>query len=172
MYKLFNPTLKQKELAVGHFLYRVWQLMNASSYPKVDDRIIHNALIESTLTHSRALYEFFGRTKRFRDHKDKSEKDDVLVADYGFTSSKVSINKDYLMRLNKDLAHFTYSERVTKEQKAWDYRQLVQPILLRSREFIEHLLQKYPALTSDQVIECKQQLSEMDVWLKQMKIEK
>ncbi|MCB0155560.1 MAG: hypothetical protein KDF65_12260 [Anaerolineae bacterium] len=135
-------------------------------------KIVHNALVESTLAHSRALCEFFERTKRTKDYRSKSEKDDVLVIDYGFVPSKVNVNRDYIARLNKDLAHFTYSERITKEQKEWDYKQLVQPILIRSREFIEHLLQSYPTLTSDQVTQCKKRLEQIDEWIKQIEIEK
>jgi len=172
MHEPFNPTQKQKELALGHFLYRVWQLIGASSYPPVDDKIVHNALVEATLIHSRALFEFFGRTTRTKDKKNKTEKDDVLVTDYGFHSSKININPSYKERLNKDLAHFTYSERVTREQKAWDYSQLVEPILLRSRDFIEHLLLDYPALSSDQRSQCKERLWQIDEWLQQKKIKK
>jgi hypothetical protein len=146
MDKSFHPTPKQKEIALGHFLYRVEQLIGASLSRQLNDQIVHNALVESTLIHSRALLEFFERESRTKDHK-RYEKDDVLLADYGFSPTKIDINPDYKERLNKDLAHFTYSERVTQDQKTWNYKELVHPILLRAKDFIKHLLQNYPTLT-------------------------
>ena len=130
MDKSFHPTPNQKDIALGHFLYRVEQLMHSSMPRPMLDQIVRNALIESTLVHSRALLEFFERKSRTKDHKGY-EKDDVLLADYDFIPTKAVINPNYKDRLNKDLAHFTYSERVNQDQKKWNYKELVHPILLR-----------------------------------------
>jgi hypothetical protein len=84
MDKLFRPTPELKDIALGHLLYRLWQLMRSSMHHHpVDDQIVYNALVESTLVHSRALVEFFERKSRTRDRKGY-EKDDVLLSDYGF----------------------------------------------------------------------------------------
>jgi hypothetical protein len=61
-----------------------------------------NAVVESTLIHSRALLEFFERKSRTKDRKGY-EKDDVLLADYGFMPTKAVINPNYKERLNKGL---------------------------------------------------------------------
>ena len=138
MDKSFHPMPEQKDIALGYFLYRVEQLTGASLSRQVNDQIVHNALVESTLIHSRALLELFERESRTKDRK-RYEKDNVLLADYSFSPAKVNINPTYKERLDKDLAYFTYSERVTQDQKEWNYKELV-PILLRAKDFINHLL--------------------------------
>jgi hypothetical protein len=165
MDKSFHPTPNQKDIALGHFLYRVGQLMGSSGHDPVYDQIVHNALVDSTLIHSRALLEFFERESRMKDRKGY-EKDDVLLADYGFIPTKAVINPNYKDRLNKDLAHFTYSERVTRDEKKWNYEELVHPILLGAKAFIEHLLQNYPTLTSGRREECKRRLQEIDRYMR------
>jgi hypothetical protein len=165
MDKLFRPTPELKDIALGHFLYRLEQLMGSSMHRPGEDQVVYNALVESTLVHSRALVEFFEREIRTRDRKGY-EKDDVLLADYDFVPFKVDINASYKDRLNKDLAHFTYSERVTKDQKKWKYEELVHPILLRAKDFIEHLLQNYPNLTLERREQCKRLLDQIDKYMK------
>jgi hypothetical protein len=164
MDKSFRPTPELKDIALGHFLYRLEQLMGSSMHHPVYDQILRNALVESTLVHSRALLEFFERERRTKDRKGY-EKDDVLLEDYGFISAKVLINPIYKQRLNKDLAHFTYSERVTTDQRKWNYQELVPPILLKAREFIDYLLQNYPTLTPDRRERCKRQLERIDKYI-------
>jgi hypothetical protein len=164
MDKSFRPTPELKDIALGHFLYRLEQLIRSSMHRPVDGQTVRNALVESTLIHSRALLEFFERESRTKDRKGY-EKDDVLLADYGFISAKVVINPIYKERLNKDLAHFTYSERVTTDQKKWNYQELVPPILLKARDFIAYLLQNYPTLTPDRREQCKRRLEQIDRYI-------
>jgi len=165
MDKLFRPTPELKDIALGHFLYRLAQLMGSSKPRPTIDQVVRNALVESTLIHSRALLEFFERKGRTKDRKG-FERDDVLLTDYDFTPFKVDIDSSYKDRLNKDLAHFTYSERVTKDQKKWKYEELVHPILLCAKAFIEHLLQSSPTLTSGRREECKRRLQEIDRYMR------
>ena len=165
MDKSFHPTPNQKDIALGHFLYRVGQLMGSSGHDPVYDQIVHNALVDSTLIHSRALLEFFERESRMKDRKGY-EKDDVLLTDYGFMPIRGVINPNYKDRLNKDLAHFTYSERVTRDEKKWNYEELVHPILLRAKDFIAHLLRDYPNLTLERREQCKRRLEEIDKYMK------
>jgi hypothetical protein len=164
MDKLFHPTPKQRDIALGHFLYRVEQLIFSSMRRPTVDQVVHNALVESTLVHSRALLEFFER--KSRTNRKGYEKDDVLLADYGFSPFKVQINPNYKKRLDKDLAHFTYSERVTSDEKKWNYEELVHPILLGTKDFIEHLLQNYPNLTLEGRDRCQRLLEEIDKYMK------
>ena len=165
MDKSFHPTPKQKDIALGYFLYRLEQLMGSTMHRPVEDQVVHNALVESALIHSRALSEFLARKSRTKDRKD-FEKDDVLLADYGFSSFKVDINPNYKERLDKDLAHFTYSERLTEDQKRWNYKELVHPILLRAKDFIKHLLQNYSTLTPERREQCKRRLGQIDEYMK------
>ena len=165
MDRSFKPTPELKDIALEHFLYRVGQLMGASLPRHLTEQVVRNARVESTLIHSRALLEFFERESRTKDRKGY-EKDDVLLADYGFSPTKVDINPNYKERLNKDLAHFTYSERVTQDQKEWNYKELVHPILLRAKDFIEHLLKNYPDLTLERREQCKRRLEEIDKYMK------
>jgi hypothetical protein len=164
MDKSFHPTPEQKDIALGHFLYRVWQLIGASLPRQMTDQVVRNASVESTLIHCRGLLEFFERKSRTKDRQGY-EKDDVLLADYGFRPTKVDINPNYKERMDKDLAHFTYSERVTQDQKEWNYKELVHPILLRAKDFIEHLLQNYPTLTLEQREQCKRWLEEIGKYM-------
>jgi hypothetical protein len=164
MDKLFHPTPDQKDIALGHFLYRVEQLIGASLSRQVNHQMVHNALVESTLIHSRALLEFFERESRTKDRKGY-EKDDVLLADYSFSPAKVNINPSYKERLDKDLAHFTYSERVTQDQKTWNYKELVHPILLRAKDFIKYLLQNYPNLTLERREQCEKTVERIDKYM-------
>src|SRR5262249_5684391 len=163
MDKSFHPTPEQKDIALGYFLYRVEQLTGASLSRQVNDQIVHNALVESTLIHSRALLELFERESRTKDRK-RYEKDNVLLADYSFSPAKVDINPNYKERLNKDLAHFTYSERVTQAQKTWNYKELV-PILLRAKDFIEYLLQNYATLSLERREQCKKTVERIDKYM-------
>jgi hypothetical protein len=48
------------------------------------------------------MLEFFERKSRTKDRKGY-EKDDVLLADYGFMPTKAVINPNYKERLNKGL---------------------------------------------------------------------
>jgi len=164
MDELFHPTPKQKDIALGHFFYRVEQLIFSSMLRLTPDQIVHNALVESTLVHARALLEFFERKSRTKDPS-RYEKDDVLLADYGFSPFKVRVNPNYKKRLDKDLAHFTYSERVSSDEKKWNYEELVHPILLGTKDFIEHLLQNYPNLTLERHDRCKRLLEEIDKYM-------
>ena len=79
--------------------------------------------------------------------------DDVLAIDYGFAARKVEIGSRYRERLNKDLAHLTYSRGERElEEKYWPINQIVPPILIRSREFIKHLLSDYLLANSAEAI--------------------
>ena len=84
-------------------------------------------LVEARLIHIRALLDFFQQEKR-RVRK-KSELDDVLSSDYGFAQCIVGIDKPYKERLNKDLAHLTYS-RASRlpSDKPWPRDKVILPI--------------------------------------------
>ncbi len=140
--EIFNPTPEHKEKILDAVFYEIEQLLFACSY-KSGIINVDNALLESTLLHSRSLLDFYEKSKRRTRRKgnQKVELDDVLATDFNFYARKIQIPPQDRDRLNKDLAHLTYS-RVDRSQndKWWDYKQVVFPILHRSREFLDHLI--------------------------------
>ena len=154
----FSPTPHQKQTILEAFFYEVEQLLDASS-TKTHNTCLNNALLESTLVHARILLDFYERPTRTIRHEGKQqiEMDDVLAVDYGFPARQVEIPPVERERLNKDLAHLTYSRADRRpEDKGWDYRKVVYPILTRSKEFIEHLLFTGTASSDPRTIEgCK-----------------
>jgi hypothetical protein len=137
----FTPSADQLKDALEHIYYEITQLI--ATLPGNTNYIaLNNALLESRLIHIRALLDFFQKTAR--SIKNNSELDDVLCLDYGFVSQPVAIPADYRERLNKDLAHLTYSrsERLPKD-KPWPQDKVVAPILERSKLFGEHIVSAY-----------------------------
>jgi hypothetical protein len=167
--KKFCPTSQQKRDALQHVFYEIDQLLNAlgllvkgivkTNEPALSN-ILGNALLESWLLHARILLDFFERSKRStgRRNREQVELDDVLVIDYGFEPCEVEIDPYYRRRLNKDLAHLTYSRGKRElEEKRWPANQIVPPILIRSSEFIRHLLSDYYQENSAEIQPTKQE---------------
>jgi hypothetical protein len=164
----FIPQPKQKQLILNALFYEIEQLIEASSSGiggssfnfdiEDNDPYIVNALLESTLLHSRNLLGFF---EQFTRHKD-----DVLAEDFGFAHRTINIDPEYRRRLNKDLSHLTYSRlsRNTLEDKFWDYNQLVYPILDRSKEFFEYLLAGNLPANNEQTIQACKSILEKINW--------
>ena len=136
----FTPSPAQLKGALEHVYYEIAQL--TETLIGSNNVAVNNALVESRLIHVRALLDFFERSTR-RVMKG-TEMDDVLSLDYGFAPQTVGISSLYQERLNKDLAHLTYSrsERLATE-KPWPHDQVVLPILGRCKQFAEHLISNY-----------------------------
>ncbi len=136
----FTPSAEQLKGTLEHIYYEISQLIITLTI--TDDIALNNALLESRLIHVRALLDFFQKPRR-RQWK-KAELDDVLCLDYGFASQSVAIPDRYQERLNKDLAHLTYSrsQRLPID-KLWPPDKVVVPILEPSRRFCEHLISSY-----------------------------
>jgi hypothetical protein len=101
-------------------------------------QLIHNCCIEATLVHTRALLEFFERSRK---DKNRPHKDDVLAEDYGFPTQLFSFSNDLRKRINLSVAHLSYARaRVAAVERHWDFHAFVPPILLRASEFFRHLL--------------------------------
>jgi hypothetical protein len=131
----FAPTTSQKVLALDeHVHYEIEQFVIgiACMFGKVANQYSENVLVEATLVHTRILLDFFQtkEAKRF--------KDDVLAADYDFPVSPVGIPKADEDRLNKEVAHLTYS-RLKVKDKRWNWEVIAPPMLERIAEFIEAL---------------------------------
>jgi hypothetical protein len=136
----FSPTPAQLKGALEHIYYEIAQL--TETLIGTNSTAINNALVESRLIHVRALLDFFQKSAR-RTFKGK-ELDDVLSLDYGFGPKTIGIPSSYQERLNKDLAHLTYSraDRPPAE-KPWPHDQVILPILSCSKQFGEHLISNY-----------------------------
>jgi hypothetical protein len=136
----FTPSTEQLKGALEHIYYEIAQL--TETLIGTNNVALNNSLVESRLIHVRALQDFFQKSAR-RTRKG-NELDDVLSLDYGFGPQPVNIPPAYQERLNKDLAHLTYSrsQRLPKD-KPWPHDQVVLPILERSKQFSEHLISSY-----------------------------
>ena len=136
---------RSEEGCIGRVLYEIEQLLAASGNP-TRNLWLNNALLESTLIHVRVLLDFYERQERSvqRAGSDQQEMDDVLVSDYGFPSRQMAITSKDRERLNKDLAHLTYSRtQRTPPDKRWVYKDVVGPVLARSQEFLTYLIDNY-----------------------------
>ena len=141
----FSPTAPQTRAALEAILYEIEQLLGASGV-QTKNLWQNNALLESTLIHVRVLLDFFEKSSRStrRQGTDKVELDDVLSLDYGFPAQQISISSDDRERLNKDLAHLTYSRTLRGPQdKKWKYKEMVGPVLERCEKFLAHLEANY-----------------------------
>lgn len=134
----FVPTTHQLNETLGHIFYEIAQITETLSI-MADSIVVNNALVEARLIHIRALLEFFQQKIRMVRRND--ELDDVLASDYGFDHCTVGIDQPYTERLNKDLAHLTYS-RASRlpSDKPWPYDKVIMPMLKCCERFGEHLI--------------------------------
>jgi hypothetical protein len=144
----FIPTDEQLINMLPHIHYEISQMtetlwagasilndLSGSSCPMQ----LENALWKSCIIHARVLLDFFEFEKR-RSRYEK-EMDDVLSADYGFQSQKVEIAPHYRDRMNKDLAHFTYSKAYrTFTDSLSPVTKVFLPLLQRCALFCEYLI--------------------------------
>jgi hypothetical protein len=117
----FVATNDERVHALGAVLYEIQQFC-LSWFEVLNPNAVNparNAFLESMLLHARALTDFFGRGKR--PTKDGQELDDVLSVDFGFERSDLKAFSDLRTRINKEVAHISYSRaaRKTPKEKAW-----------------------------------------------------
>ena len=142
MTKRYEATNQAKAEALGAVFYEIQQLW-ASSHLVGQPAVVMNAFLESMLVHVRVLLHFFERERRSTRGAgaDRRENDDVLSVDYGFPARPIDLNSQYRSRLNKDLAHLSYSrnERRVPDEKEWPRQEVVRPLIERCIEFIDFL---------------------------------
>ncbi len=128
----YNPTPTEKAGALFDVAYEIEQVPGLLKDSPTPDKITCNARLEALLLHTRVLLDFFEHSKR--------EHDDVLATDYDFPAKPLALNPEIQNRLNKELAHLTYSRQQRKgPAKRWYPRDL-KPLLQRSLEFAEHVV--------------------------------
>ena len=151
----YNPSKAELIEALVHIHYEIAQLLE--SLNNVNHKGIQNALIESRLLHVRVLIDFF--EKKQRSSYQGKEKDDVLSVDYGFPAKKINISSQDKTRLNKKLAHLTYSRvNSTKEDSDWYFEKTIQPVLIRNIEFCKHMVSNFLPINSPLTVEHWQEL--------------
>lgn len=130
--KHFSPSPDHKLKGLEHVLYEIemfTELPASSAYP-----LVSNCLTEAFLIHTRVLCDFFQKPRI---------KDDIISDDYGFPQSSLGISSDIETRFDKCLAHVTYSRICFKDEddtKRWLLTHFRPRLILRIREFLEHLI--------------------------------
>jgi len=146
----YVPSQSEKAAALSDVAYEIEQIFALlSTWPR-QMGLQQNAWLEAALIHTRQLLDFFEDSNR--SVSKGRENDDVLALDFGFTAQPVVFNTLYRERLNKDLAHLSYSrQQRTGAAKSWNLT-LLQPLLERCREFADHVVAAWPSsLAADQV---------------------
>ena len=145
----FVPTEADRIGSLTHVAYEMEQIRDLlSTFPR-EQGLQMNAWLEALLIHVRLLLDFFEYTRR--SVTKGQENDDVLACDYGFPASHVEISTIFRERLNKDLAHLSYSrQKRLGAAKQWDVRDL-SPLLVRCREFAEHVCENWADKVSPDV---------------------
>ena len=128
----YVPMVEEITTALDHVFYEIQQLTLIAD-KATSERPLNNAIVESRLLHVRNLLNFFEHSP--------TPKDDVLSTHYGFPASRIDVETQDRERLNKDLAHLTYSRTQRSEaDKVWPHGRAVLPVLTRCRSFAEYVL--------------------------------
>jgi hypothetical protein len=101
-----------------------------------------NAFLASSFVHVRAPLIFLEGAQRPTRQKTGKilENEDVLMADYGFRTRPIRLAGKPRERMNKDLAHLTYSRvRWPLEAQNWPIRSVIVAVVERAIEFIDVL---------------------------------
>ena len=135
----YPVTDKEKIPALGAALYEMQQFCNCVEVlRKGPDQVTENAFLESMLIHVRVLQDFF--QKGTRRHRKGKELDDVLSKDFEFLPEPIPLRPDYESRIDKEVAHLTYSRarRITRAEKEWEPDAFLE-LVIRCIKFIEFI---------------------------------
>jgi hypothetical protein len=132
----FMPSQQQIADMLPHLRYEIDQIFVVPDHDQNDWRIRESVSL-AMLVHARLLLDFFEHTSR--------EHDDVLCADFGFQPAPVPLSSSDRLRLNKDIAHLTYSRlRHTPATKTWPLEDILHPIRERAGAFVSHIISSPP----------------------------
>lgn len=101
---------------------------------------VRNALLESALIHVRAIADFLSAKK--------SKPDDMVPGDFlaMIWAKPGLLPKDVDRRINKEVAHLTYSRWADGDpKKDWNLRQTFEPLLKALEEFYNAAQRQFPA---------------------------
>ncbi|MGD0785047.1 MAG: hypothetical protein ABR969_04465 [Sedimentisphaerales bacterium] len=138
--KTENRTVEELKGALERLEYEVWMLWSLANILATDNQgkgVIHNALLESFLIHTRILIEFL--------YKDEPYKDNVRASQYFTPDSpwesirppKTELLEKTEKDAHKQLAHLTYTRLQGKMQ--WPYIKIVNDIKAVLQVFRENL---------------------------------
>lgn len=159
--KGMKPTAKQTVDALRVIRYEIEQLLGCCCVP-AGDQVVRNMRLESALLHARNLIEFLTPGQ-------ERYKDSILAMDFGFAEQKPAVDREIETRLNKDLAHLTYSRlQRTAETKPWDMSKVGLPVIVSCTAFIRHVVRFPPksaepselAQLADLLVVCERILSQ------------
>jgi hypothetical protein len=132
----FTPSEQEIAAILPHLRYEIDQIFVVPHHDKKDWRIRESVYL-AMLVHARLLLDFFEHASR--------KYDDVLCEDFGFKPAPVPLSDSNRRRLNKDIAHLTYSRlRHTPETKTWPWEDILGPIRERAAEFLSHIINNPP----------------------------
>lgn len=134
------PSSRELAEILSHIRYEIEMAFTIPNHDPEDGHIRESVFL-SMLIHARILLYFFEATDR--------RQDDVLCSDFGFPSRPVDLKPENRKRFNKDMMHLTYARlRHTPDTKHWPIKDILQPLLLRSCEFIDFVITHPPSLAS------------------------
>lgn len=144
-----KPVTPASNDALRHVLYEIWMISEGirlmREWPSVrQSRALKNALLESTLLHTRAMTEFF---YGWAWSSVPSRKDDSRALDFFTRPSVNSLDPvpSYLEGINKEIAHITHLRAVDPGQKAWKLPGDIDPLLEQILVFLELIEKRSPS---------------------------
>jgi hypothetical protein len=138
----FSPSKQQIADILPHLRYEIEQSFVVPAHDQ-NDWHIRESVFLAMLVHARLLLDFFEHSPRAHD--------DVLCADFGFPAAPVPLSSDDRLRLNKDIAHLTYSRlRHTPATKPWPWEAILAPLRERAAAFVLHIVSSPPQGGTDQ----------------------
>ena len=147
--------MRQQISALYDVFYEASQLHSVfnkylSSGIQNSEQIIHDALLEKSLVHTRNLMDFFETTRdkalkaTFPDLRITTDIDDVICEDFGEPPRILFVEADLRKRINKLVSHITYSRSLmNKTYKPYD---VFPPVLRECSDFFEQIRIKKHAL--------------------------
>ncbi len=170
MRNTFEPSEAQKLAALEHIYVEMQQFVRLGmierryvNYTPNEnlDATLRSAHIEAVLLHVRTLLDFFECSKRKRASY-PFRSDDVISEDFGFEHITPLIEDYWRDRINKELAHLTYSRPpLAGPDREWNLAKLVPPIARQCCKFIEQIEAdpRYASAANVQWADLKQDLS-------------
>ena len=133
---MFYPKDDDLAAILPHIRYEIQQCFVVPTHDTTDSHIRESTFL-AMLIHARLLLDFFETKKR--------EHDDVLCSDFDFLTAPVPIEPDDRKRLNKDIAHLTYSRlRHTPATKLWPVESILGSLRPTVVAFIRHVIDHPP----------------------------
>jgi hypothetical protein len=130
-------TAKQIAEILPHVRYEIEQCFCIPRHDPNDPHIRESVFL-AMLIHARLLVYFFEQqTPKFPD--------DVLCSHFGFAASQIPIPRDDRLRLDRDIAHLTYSRlRHTQETKPWPIEAILNSLHSTVIRFVRHIVESPP----------------------------